>query len=134
MRLGTVSTGRRQARNARPRRQLRSLAMVGVLLLSGCGGSETEQQNLENPQGLNARKAPLSALLRGGVSFAAVAADESRAAEVGRDVLRGGGNATDAAVAMYFAMAVTLPSTQMRVGARSTLNCMVTTTGVRDVV
>ena len=37
-------------------------------------------------------------------------ADESRAAEVGRDVLQGGGNATDAAVAMYFALAVTLPS------------------------
>ncbi|HSH99152.1 MAG TPA: gamma-glutamyltransferase [Reyranella sp.] len=48
--------------------------------------------------------------MRGGVAFAAVAADESRAAEVGRDVLQGGGNATDAAVAMYFAMAVTLPS------------------------
>jgi gamma-glutamyltranspeptidase/glutathione hydrolase len=89
---------------------LRSLALIAVLLLSGCGGSETERQNVENPNGLNARKAPLSALLRGGVAFAAVSADESRAAEVGRDVLRGGGNATDAAVAMYFAMAVTLPS------------------------
>ena len=42
--------------------------------------------------------------------FSAVAADESRAAEVGRDVLLAGGNAADAAVAMYFAMAVTLPS------------------------
>jgi gamma-glutamyltranspeptidase / glutathione hydrolase len=99
-----------QARNARPRRQLRGLALAAVFLLSGCGGSETAPENIENPQGLNQRKAPLSALLRGGVSFAAVAADESRAAEVGRDVLRGGGNATDAAVAMYFAMAVTLPS------------------------
>ena len=49
-------------------------------------------------------------MLRGGANFAAVSADESRAAEVGRDVLLGGGNATDAAVAMYFAMAVTLPS------------------------
>jgi len=89
---------------------LRSLALIAVFLLSGCGGSETEQQNVTNPAGLNARKEPLSALLRGGVAFAAVAADESRAAEIGRDVLRGGGNATDAAVAMYFAMAVTLPS------------------------
>ena len=44
------------------------------------------------------------------VAFAAVSADESRAAEVGRDILQNGGNATDAAVAMYFAMAVTLPS------------------------
>ena len=39
-----------------------------------------------------------------------VAADAPRAAVVGRDVLGNGGNAADAAVAMYFAMAVTLPS------------------------
>ena len=39
-----------------------------------------------------------------------VAADAPRAAVIGRDVLGNGGNAADAAVAMYFAMAVTLPS------------------------
>jgi gamma-glutamyltranspeptidase/glutathione hydrolase len=65
---------------------------------------------LANPSGIAANRAPLSAILRGGFKFAAASADESRAAEVGRDVLLGGGNATDAAVAMYFAMAVTLPS------------------------
>lgn len=42
--------------------------------------------------------------------FSAVSADESQAAEIGRSILQNGGNATDAAVAMYFAMAVTLPS------------------------
>jgi gamma-glutamyltranspeptidase/glutathione hydrolase len=109
MRLGTVDTGCRQARNARPPRQLRSLALIAVFLLSACGGSETND-NVTNPYGLVARKAPLSPLLSGGVAFAAVSADESRAAEVGRAVLLGGGNAADAAVAMYFAMAVTLPS------------------------
>lgn len=41
----------------------------------------------------------------------AVIADEPRAALVGRDLLLRGGNAADAAVAAYFAMAVTRPST-----------------------
>jgi len=80
------------------------------LILAGCGGSEPERENLANPSGGSANRAPLSAILRGGATFAAATADESRAAEVGRDVLAGGGNATDAAVAMYFALAVTLPS------------------------
>ncbi|CAN5327883.1 gamma-glutamyltransferase [soil metagenome] len=88
---------------------MRKLALIGAFLLSACGGSEPERENLANPSGASANRAPLSGLLRG-VKFAAVAADESRAAEVGRDILQAGGNATDAAVAMYFAMAVTLPS------------------------
>jgi gamma-glutamyltranspeptidase/glutathione hydrolase len=39
-----------------------------------------------------------------------VAADEPKAALVGREVLASGGSAADAVTAMYFAMAVTLPS------------------------
>jgi len=109
MRWITGGTADHQAMNARPRRQLRKLALVAAFLLSACGGSEPSQENLANPSGVAANRAPLSALLRG-VKFAAVTADESRAAEVGRDVLQAGGNATDAAVAMYFTMAVTLPS------------------------
>ncbi len=40
---------------------------------------------------------------------AAVVTAEERASEVGRDILRQGGNAIDAAVAVQFALAVTLP-------------------------
>ncbi len=81
-----------------------------MFLLAACGGNEDAQRNLENPSGSVQNKSGLSDLLRGGAKFAAASADESLAAEIGRDVLQNGGNATDAAVAMYFAMAVTLPS------------------------
>ena len=43
--------------------------------------------------------------------FQGIASDEPHAALVGRDVLEAGGSAADAVVAMYFTLAVTLPST-----------------------
>lgn len=89
-------------------RQLRSLALIGVLLVSACGGNETKQDY--NVSGVAAKKASYTDIFGGSVKFAAVVASESQAAEVGRSILQGGGNATDAAVAMYFAMAATLPS------------------------
>jgi len=110
MRRDSGCTGRKQARNGRSRRQLRNLGLAITFVLAACGGSETSNENLTNPTGKVAGKAPLNALIGAGSSFAAVSADEGRAAEVGRDVLSAGGNATDAAVAMFFAMSVTLPS------------------------
>ncbi len=54
--------------------------------------------------------------------FGGVAVDEPRAAIIMRDVLESGGNAADAAVAGYFALAVTLPSSA---GLSATGACMV---------
>jgi gamma-glutamyltranspeptidase/glutathione hydrolase len=101
--------------NGRRRRQLcTGAALVGLFMLAACGFSETDRErdraeNAANPAGLAPGRQGLSKVVRSS-SFAAATADESRAAEVGRDILLDGGNATDAAVAMYFALAVTLPS------------------------
>src|SRR5476649_381371 len=102
-------TGGWQARNKGTRRQ--SVLAVGVLfVLSACGGSETKDRYSDDPSGANPNRAGIAGMLTGGDKFAAASADESLAAEVGRDVLASGGNATDAVVAMYFTMAVTMPS------------------------
>src|SRR5215218_6233633 len=123
MRLNTGGTVSGQAMNAKRPRQSRTspvrhaLALAGLFLLAACGRSETDRETEQaaqaaNPAGMSLGGRGLSRVVADGVSspFSAVAADESRAAEVGRDILLAGGNAADAAVAMYFAMAVTLPS------------------------
>lgn len=67
--------------------------MLFALIVAGCGGGN--QPDVVQPvEGF----------------FGGVAADEPRAAIVGRDVLVAGGSAADAAVAIGFTLAVTLPS------------------------
>ena len=56
-----------------------------------------------------------------------VAGDEPRAVTIGRDVIGNGGTAADAAVAMYFAMTVTLPS---RVGIAGNGVCVAHNSGL----
>ena len=110
-----MNAGRPRQSHTAPVR--RALALAGLFLLAACGRSETDIETeraaqAANPAGLSPYGAGLSRVVAesSGSAFSAVAADESRAAEIGRDILLAGGNAADAAVAMYFAMAVTLPS------------------------
>ena len=86
------------------RRCHRPLRALAGLLLFGAAGCDTLKQNLLSSGPAVGTPGYVAGFLGG------VVADEPRAALVGRDVLSAGGNAADAAVAVAFAMAVTLPS------------------------
>lgn len=84
----------RQVRGGRGRRQFACLALLAALVLAGCGSKGPGQGNVGHVKGF----------------LGGVAGDEPRAVVIARDVLSAGGSAVDAAVAGYFTMAVTLPS------------------------
>lgn len=80
-----------------------------LVLLNACGAAHELSKDFSDlSKGLIAKdedNPTFQDLVKGGV-----AADEPRAVLVGRNVMRDGGNAVDAAAAMYFTLAVTLPS------------------------
>lgn len=83
------------------------MALVALIVLGACSKmSELGDQFTELAQGLRALNEAEQAVGFMGI----IAADEPRAALAGREVLAAGGNAVDAATAMYFNLAVTLPS------------------------
>lgn len=101
MRLSKSSTSHRSVEisNRRPQRQSTLPAKSGVVValllgLTACGDDGPGRGQVGYVEGF----------------YGGVVADEPRAAEIGRDVLTAGGSAADAAVAVYFAMSVTLPS------------------------
>ncbi len=83
-----------------PSRQLRWRQCAGILALTAILGGCELTQNL-----------PTISMLQKPRYFGGAVADEPHATLVARDVLAAGGNAADAAVALYFTLAVTYPST-----------------------
>src|SRR5579883_2255978 len=75
--------------------RLAAAPLIAALLLSGCGGSKEQPGVVGTVKGF----------------IGGAVADEPHAAQVARDILSAGGTFADAAVGLYFTLAVTLPST-----------------------
>ncbi|HLB07420.1 MAG TPA: gamma-glutamyltransferase, partial [Alphaproteobacteria bacterium] len=96
------------------RRIVQGLALTLTLGLPGCYvvNPEADMFGRVNAEIDAGSPVPVAEPYTGGI-----AADEPNAALVARELLREGGNAADAAAALYFALAVTLPS-RAGLGAR----------------
>ena len=76
-------------------------ALVMALALCGCASTPSIDDDPVVPKGMVGHVSGF---------YGGVTADEPRAVLAGRDVLTAGGSAADAATAMYFMLAVTMPS------------------------
>src|SRR5688572_9932570 len=101
--IGQGSSGKRAGVPGNPGRDrvngrgwLRSGPLWACLLLTACGGPQAQYAG---------------ELYSVDDFYGGIVADEPRAALVGREILRAGGNAADALVAAYFVMSATMPST-----------------------
>jgi len=101
---GSDVTGDDKPRYAQEKRQIkggqwgRVFSVSIMMALAGCASAEDENKVERGQLGF------ISGFYGG------AAADEPRAALVGRDILSQGGKAADAAAAIYFALTVTMPS------------------------
>jgi gamma-glutamyltranspeptidase/glutathione hydrolase len=117
--------GSRQGAGGNLARRATSFVIAASLLLSGCDTMSGLKDKVFGPPGPAEGQAGHVQGFLGGV-----AADEPRAALIARDVLSRGGNAADAAVALGFALSVTLPS---RAGMGGGGACMVFAAGAKSV-
>lgn len=98
--------------------------LSAALLLSGCGSLSSARNSVFGPPSPAVGQLGHVAGFLGGVT-----ADEPRAALIARDVLSQGGDAADAAVALGFALSVTLPS---RAGLGGGGGCMAFAAGAKS--